>query len=426
MAFLGIRGTEDFVANERPEDWLEMLLYLYPNGQAPLTALMSMASSDDTTDPHFHWWTKIFPDQGGDIDGVYDDSGLSSGHTAGSGSDGDTVYLDVSADTQSEFRVGHTVLIRVKEDYRHDTLAQVTALGDSGGDAYLQVELLEDEDATHDIANGTADWVEVAGNSNQEGATFPDAISYDPTEHSNYTQIFRTPLKITRTALQTRYRTGDKYQEEKRETLELHGVEIEKAITWGEKELDTSGDQPERRTRGIAKAVIDYGPSENTSRYTSDPDFTGQSWLQGGKPWLDKRLEIIFRYGDQEKMALCGGKFLLAVAQLAEAYSGYDLEPMETDFGMSFQRLITPQGNVLFKQHPQWTRNPVTNRDALILEPRRLTLRPIQDTMFKEDDITSVRNGSKDALEEEFLTEVGLQYEHLETMGYLSGAGLDA
>ena len=56
--FLGMRGTGDWVTNQRPQNWREQILYLYPNGMAPLTAILSMMSSEMTTDPTFNWWTQ--------------------------------------------------------------------------------------------------------------------------------------------------------------------------------------------------------------------------------------------------------------------------------------------------------------------------------------------------------------------------------
>lgn len=49
--FLGMRGNDDWVADQRPKNWREQILYLYPNGQAPLTAILSMLSSEKVDDP---------------------------------------------------------------------------------------------------------------------------------------------------------------------------------------------------------------------------------------------------------------------------------------------------------------------------------------------------------------------------------------
>ena len=50
--FLGMRGTGDWVTNQRPENWRQQFFKLYPNGDAPLTAILSMLDEEPTDDPH--------------------------------------------------------------------------------------------------------------------------------------------------------------------------------------------------------------------------------------------------------------------------------------------------------------------------------------------------------------------------------------
>ena len=52
--FLGMRGTGDWVADQRPMNWREQIMYLYPNGSAPLTAILAMMGSESVDDPQFH------------------------------------------------------------------------------------------------------------------------------------------------------------------------------------------------------------------------------------------------------------------------------------------------------------------------------------------------------------------------------------
>jgi len=49
--FLGMRGDGDWVADQRPLNWRQQILYLYPNGMAPLTAILSMMDSESVDDP---------------------------------------------------------------------------------------------------------------------------------------------------------------------------------------------------------------------------------------------------------------------------------------------------------------------------------------------------------------------------------------
>src|SRR5438034_10307495 len=62
-AVLGLRGSGSYTAGERPQSWREMILLLFPNGKAPLTALISKMSSEPVDDPIFHWFEKDVPVQ---------------------------------------------------------------------------------------------------------------------------------------------------------------------------------------------------------------------------------------------------------------------------------------------------------------------------------------------------------------------------
>ena len=56
-AILGMKGTGDWATDQRPKSWRQQIIYLYPNGSAPLTAMMSKMKSLKVTDPEFNWWT---------------------------------------------------------------------------------------------------------------------------------------------------------------------------------------------------------------------------------------------------------------------------------------------------------------------------------------------------------------------------------
>src|SRR5262245_57633053 len=68
MSIIGLRDTSGFTTpGERPQNWRETLLLLYPNSaeaaKAPLTALTSLMKEKSTDDPHFHWFTKTLDDR---------------------------------------------------------------------------------------------------------------------------------------------------------------------------------------------------------------------------------------------------------------------------------------------------------------------------------------------------------------------------
>jgi len=428
MAFLGMRGSGDWSADERPKNWREQILRLYPNGKMPLTAITSKMGSEKTDDPEFNWWTKMLPTQSATVIAVYTDSILSTAYTSGAVA-GSVLYAKVSEDDSKQFRVGHQVVCRDASDYAVDCVGKVVAVSSNGTSSYIALKLLEADDnsSSHDLSD--CDTLLIIGNINSEGAPMPTGVSYDPVKWSNYTQIFRTPLSITRTAQQTRYRTGDKYQEMKREALELHGIEMEKAWIFG---IPTEGTgdngKPERTTGGLLYFLRTYLPA-NVNDFSLNTSYAGKAWLDdgGGEDWLDTYLEQLFRYGD-EKICICGSGALLGLNRLARANGSMQMNPQTTSYGINIVNWVTPFGSLALKTHPLFNEQATLRNSMLILEPKNLKYRYIQDTKFFGEGTAAASPGTNggriDGKEEEYLTEAGLEYHHVYTAMFLNGVGL--
>lgn len=431
MAFLGMRGTGDFVPNQMPESWRETLLRMYPNGMAPLTAMTAKLSSEKVDSPVFHWWSKNFPHQGGAVTGVYTDTALSSAY-AGGGVDGDTLFVKTAEATASHIRIGHQVLLRDASDHTTDVNAFVTAVVRNGDSSYVACKLLEDDDnSTNGNDLTDCDTILVIGNASPEGSTIPDAIAYDPTEWYNYTQIFQNSLDITRTAEQTKLRTGAAYKEAKREALELHGIEMEKAFLWGIRKLSTGPNgKPMRFTKGIITAV-----KENASHpthpslvddFTTNATYHGKTWLQAGEVWLDNCLEQIFRYGSNERLVYAGSGALLGIQNLVKAAGQFNISEKTVSYGIKVLEWVTPFGYIYIKTHPLFSFDATTRNMMFIFEPKNLSYRYLQDTIFKTDGSWNKGGWSAvDGRKEGFLTEAGLEYHHPMTAAILTGVGQD-
>lgn len=432
MAFLGMRGNGDWVTDQRPKSYRESILFLYPNGMVPLTAILAKLKSQSVDDPEFNWWTKSLATQAAAITGVYTDAALSSAYTSG-GVVGSILYIKMAAASVAEFRIGHQVLLRDASDFTVDVNAKVTGKQTAGAASYVQVKLLEADDNSlysHDLSD--ADRILIIGNINEEGAAMPNAIAYDPVKLYNYTQIFRTPLSITRTARKTKLRTGDQYKEAKREALELHSIEMEKAFLFGQK-LETTGSdgKPERTTQGIINCLRENVPA-NISDFSLDATYDGKAWLDdgGGEAWLDAYLELVFRYGSGDKLALCGSGALMGMNKLAKAGSHFTLTPSTKSYGIKVLEWVTPFGTINMKTHPLFSLEPSLRNSMLILEPANLSYRYIDDTQFYAEGAAKqaapgTNSGRRDGTVEEFLTEAGLEMHHPSTMMFLNGLGRD-
>ncbi len=433
MGFLGMRGNGDWVTDQRPKNYREGILFLYPNGAAPLTAIMSKMKSSAVDDPEFNWWTKSLATQRAAITGVYTDVALSSAYSSsGGGVAGDVLYVKMSAADVSQFRVGHQVLLRDASHFEVDVNVKVIGKNTNGASSYIQVKLLEADDngsvaATYNIY--TCDVALIIGNINEEGAVMPSSIAYDPVKLYNYTQIFRTPLSITRTARKTRLRTGDQYREAKREALEMHSIEMEKSFIFGVRS-ETTGDggKPERTTDGVL-TIIRREAAANVSDFTLNTDYAGKDWTEagGGEDWLNSYLEVMFRYGRKEKLALCGSGALLGINKLVQSGGQYQITSATKDYGIQVSTWITPVGTVHFLTHPLFSMEATLRYSALIIEPEEIVYRFVDDTNFYGEGGKAAASGTnsnrKDATDEEFLTEAGPELHHPTTMGFLNGIG---
>lgn len=425
-AFLGMRGTGDWGTDERPKNYRETILYLYPNGTAPLTALLSKMSEESVDDPEYNWWTKLLPAQSGTITGVYTNTSLSTAYVSG-GVAGDTVYVKLAQAEADEFRPGHQVLLRDTDHLDVDVNAKVISVVKNGANSYLACRLLEADDngASTDLSN--ADKVLIIGNINPEGAAIPEAIAYNPDKWYNYTQIFRTPLEITRTARRTKLRTADAYKEAKREALELHSIEMEKAFLWGIRtENMGSNGKPERTTMGLIPA-IKTGAPQNVSDFTLDTIYSGDTWAESGETWLDEKLELLFRFGSGEKMCFAGSGAILGLNRLAKITGQIQLQPMSTSYGLKVTQWISPFGTIYLKTHPLFSYDASTRNSMVLFEASELRYRYIDDTIFCSMDHAKVSPSHErfDGTKEEYLTECGLEYHHPSKFMFLSGLNQD-
>lgn len=426
--FLGMRGNGDWVANQDPENWREQILYLYPNGMAPLTAILSMMSSESVDDPRFHWWTQEQSAVAGDVDGIFTDAGLLVAYVTG-GVAGDTLFVQMTTVLANRIRAGHQILLRDTSDWRVDVVGKVTDVTRGGVNSVLAVKLLEADDNSPDNDLSDCDTFKIIGNINPEGGEMPDAIALNPTEVYNFCQIFRTPLSITRTARKTRLRTGDQYQKAKSEALEMHSWEMELAYLWGIRTTNIGDNgKPERTTMGAINFIRTFAAA-NCDDYTLNATYSGLTWAQGGETWFKAMLEQIFRFGANEKLCLCGSGFLLGIDALAMAGGQINLQPAQKTYGMQILTWITPFGTIHMKTHPLFSYDATTRNMGVLLEPKEMTYKYIDDTAFYGETSQKTHpegyGGRRvDGTNEEYLTECGLEFGLAQKCAVLNGVGL--
>lgn len=374
MALPGMKSTADFTADENPKSWREGILRLSPRNGAPLFALTSMMKSERTGSHEFTWWEEpLF---------MYTFT-LGAAMTVGDTTvtlTGDATRLKPGDMLRSGLNAEHIRVISVVSNTSITVERARGAAGTPEGTAAAQ-------------ANGTV-FIYV-GSAYREGATRTVGVSTVPVKNYNYTQIFRDPVEITRTAMQTTtYRTGDPFANDKQRTAHKHALGIERAMWFGGRYETMESGQPIRWTGGI----LSFMPAANT--YDAGGTITMDE--------LEDQLVRIFEFGSSEKLAFGSIHVISILNRLVRANTSYDWGADEKEYGMRVRRLFGPAGTLVLTEHPTFSATDYLRNDLFILDTDNLRYRHLQDTTYLRNRQANDVDGKAD----EFLTEAGLEVQH--------------
>lgn len=403
MPILGMRTTANFVTNQRPENWRETITLLYPNSSraapAPLTALTSVMKTRKVDDPIYHWWEKSLNNRRFLLT-------ASLGVTAANAADSLTV--DVSYNPSTGLKKNDLLMVeqtgeilRVSADPTATATIPVLRGVQTGGSGLAVVF----------NGAGINPYVTAIGSAFEEGSDAPTGVNFDPNERFNNTQIFRSTLEMTRTASETRLRTGDQVAEAKRECLEYFSVDMERGFWFGKKGSSTVNGKPWRTMAGIfAQIEAASGANVLTADATNGADAN----------WLFPVMEQIFRTGSTEKMAFAGSGALLTINELVRKNTTADwsMSEPQREYGMEVVRIRTAFGTLVLKVHPLFSQmqggtngaSPFYshNNTMVVLDMDYARYVYMHDVDY-EKDLTPI---GLDGLKSGYLAEVSIQLEH--------------
>ena len=382
MAIQGLRHTNTVVDGGRPKNWRAGILMAYPNGKMPLTGLTSLMKSESTDDPEYNWWEKEMQDRRVKL-------------TSNLGASGTELTVEKGA---FGFKAGDVLM-------SEQTMERMIVVADPVADTKLSV--------VRAFANSTAAAVTVSsqnpyviciGSAYEEGSDAPTAVDFDPQKYNNFTQIFRNTLEATRTFKKTKLRYGDQVKEMKRECLELHGVDMERAFIFGGKSEGTYKGKPRRTTGGITSFI----PAANTKDINSL--YTGGLTMDG----LDELMYDAFRQGSSEKFVICGNRAALTLQQAVRKNTAMQITSGIKEYGMNVSRLDCQFGSLVIKTHPLFNQMSGGSgfygfeSSALVLDMAEFKYRYVDDTKYQEKLSDDGVDGSKSG----YLTEAGLEVHH--------------
>lgn len=390
MALPGMKSTGDFATDEHPKSWREGILRLSPRNNAPLYALTSMMKSEKVSYPQFYWWEEAVFMYTFELNEDLDDSETEVTLVSGGKRLKEGDILKVAA-TGEHIRVTSVV---------SDTSINVTrAFGDAATAAGTAAAV-----DTSVGGSGTADATLIyVGSAYREGADKAVGVSTSPVKQYNYTQIFRDPVEITRTAMQsTGYRTGDPFANDKARTAHKHATGVERAFWFGGKYETTESSQPIRTTGGIT-SFID----------------ASKIWTLNGSTdlaTLESKMVEIFEFGSGEKLAFTSLQVIALFQRLVRVNTVYNFERGK-EFGMDVRRLFGPGGTLVLTEHPLFSATDYLRNDVFIIDTQNIRYRYLQDTTY----LKNRQGNGVDGKTDEFLTEAGLEVHHAKTHYWIKG-----
>jgi Family of unknown function (DUF5309) len=389
--FMGLRGSRSYDPDATPKNWREGILRLYPNGGpnggAVLTAFLALIDAERTSDPEFNWWERPLPLRHAATTGAQltSDTSLTIQAVAGEPTLGKI------------FRKGYIVINTRTKEHMLVTADQTVA-------TTVVVQRAYGETAA--AAMNALDELRVIGNANEEGGPLPTPVAYDPTKQFNYTQIFRTPLHVTRTALKTRLRTESAIMQAQIEALELQAMDIEEAFLFGERyETTGANGMPSRTTRGMQRWIEALAPGNAVvaGATTTEEQFLGM-------------LEPMYRYGSIEKLWLVGSHAATVITRLAKLGSQINLEAGDEVYGIRLHRFVTALGDGYLRLHPLFNLYADWRSMLMVIDLEHIRYRYVDDIGFYDHR----QSPGDDALKSEWLCEAGLEVNHAQVHGLVS------
>lgn len=393
----GLRGTGDWGVDERPKNFREYILWRRPNGQAPLTAMLSKMKSEKLDDPEFAWWEE-------ELNALR----LLVNFSTNFGTTDQTLtVLGTGVLTAQDLVPGDVLLVEaaLTSSYAHELLL-VSSVTSS-------TQFVVARGAAGTTAVPIADQTNLTkiGNVYEEGSGSPQAATRNPTKLMNFVQIFKTAYRITNTAKLTHARTGDALKNDQKRKMFDHSVAMELAFLFG-KRYETTGAQgkPLRYTGGMLYMLSQYASSRITA-FTTTP--TESTLLAAVFPIWDYDTEA-----GNERICFAGNGFLNSLNKLARQSSStrINFDGYVTEYGMRLAHWIFPQGDIYVKTHPLFNTHARFTNDAFIFDPGAIRYRYIRDTA----PMNNIQAPDADEMKGQWLSECGLEFEHAKTSCWLS------
>lgn len=236
-----------------------------------------------------------------------------------------------------------------------------------------------------------------------EGDSSVDARATVKVEKTNFTEIWKTSVELSRTITEVDHYGFTPRDYERKKAGELHALSIERSFLFGRKKEDLTGARPIRAAGGFDEFVTTNRFAVNGSLNEADfLDFVMDCFRYSVSPSRSRKLLICSR----EVQATIASWGLNKLTINDKARSVYGMEV--TDY-------VTPAGTLSLIPHRLLENGAAGS--AYLIDPDGVFWRPLHTTELR----TNIQPNDVDGFKDEFLTEGSFQYVMDEAHGVLTG-----
>ena len=375
----GLRVTKNINQDRRKVDMSDKIALLQPN-KSPLILLTKKLATRPTINPQYSW---LEDDLQGRTTKINNGTGYGASDT------------EFTVDDASIFNVGDIVLIPSSGE-----TMRVTEVTNTSADKKIKVIRSYGTTApTTSIADNTD--LLIIGNAFKEGDTAAEATSVVTATKTNYTQIFRTSVKVSKTSEASDLFGGSDRAYQRRKKGIEHAVDIERSIWFGEASEHVSGADVIRTTGGVLSLLGNDCAIYDANNALTEANFEKEF------------MEQVFQYGSTRKTMFCGAR----VISVLNSWGTGKLQTVvgEETYGLAITRYLSAHGELNLIAHPLF--GGVFGKMGVVLDLDNVAWRPLKgrDTHLN----TNIQPNDADYYLDEYLTEGGFMLKLPQTHGII-------
>lgn len=246
-------------------------------------------------------------------------------------------------------------------------------------------------------------WVLNLRGGQPEGDVSVDSRATVKSEYTNYTEIWKHSVELSRTITEVDHYGFTPRDYERKKAGEAHAIAIERSFIFGRKKEDLTGARPIRAAGGFDEFV-------STNRFAVNGALNEADFLD----WTMDCFRYSVNPGRTRKVLICS-------REVQAAISAWGLNKLTINdkarsvYGMDVTSYVTPAGTLDIIAHRLLENGAAGS--AYLIDPDGVFWRPLHSTELR----TNVQPNDLDGYKDEFLTEGSFQFVMDEAHGALTG-----